>query len=79
MQESPRLQQLMEQLLRKLHQATAYGKLQKQLLWACILLLDDLQDMAPTKSPIQACLMPILPYLLPVCRLCLRGVARICS
>ena len=39
-QDIPRLQQVAKQLLPKLHQATQYARLQKQLLLACVLLLD---------------------------------------
>ena len=55
MQESAGLHQVLMQLLQKLHQATSYAKLQKQLLLACVLLLDDLRSMAADNSLVKVC------------------------
>ena len=55
LQDIPRLQQVVNQLLPKLHQATQYARLQKQLLLACVLLLSATSH-APTgldKQPLK--------------------------
>ena len=55
------LKQVVQQLLQKLHHVTQYAKLQKQLLLACLVLLDDLQRAAPDKAPIKVGSIPKSP------------------